>query len=88
MDTYSKIPELYGMKNITTEYIMDKLDVFQARFGKVEKFGWCDMERIQTDTGTQFTSKEFLEGLSVRGIRLALSSPYHQEINVQSEVTW
>ena len=33
-DAYSKIPELYGMENITTEEVMDKIDMFQARFEK------------------------------------------------------
>ena len=27
-------------ENITTEEVMDKLDMFQAIFGKVNKFGW------------------------------------------------
>ena len=40
VDAYSKIPKLYGMDNITTEEVMDNLDVFQARFGKVDEFGW------------------------------------------------
>ena len=35
VDAYSKIPELYGMENITTEEVMDKLDMFQSRFGKI-----------------------------------------------------
>ena len=30
---YSKIPKLYGMDKITTEEVMDKLDMFQSRFG-------------------------------------------------------
>ena len=34
MDAYSKITKLYGIKNITTEEVMDKLDMFQAKFGK------------------------------------------------------
>ena len=59
MDAYSKIPELYGMENITTKEVMDKLDMFQERFRKVDEFGWWYMERIQTDAGTQLTSKEF-----------------------------
>ena len=37
---YSKIPKLYGIENITTEEVMDKLDMFQARFVKVDEFGW------------------------------------------------
>ena len=35
VDAYSKIPKLYGMEKITTEEVMDKLDMFQPRFGKI-----------------------------------------------------
>ena len=44
--------------------------------------------RIQTDTGTEFTSKEFQEGLYVHGVRLELTAPEHRQINGQVEVTW
>ena len=54
------------MENITSEEVMDKLDMFQTRFGKLYEFGWWDMEIIQTDAGMQFTSKEFQECLSIR----------------------
>ena len=47
------------MENITTEDVMDKLDMFQARSGKLCEFGWWDMERSQTDSDNQFTSKGF-----------------------------
>ena len=88
MYDYYKIRNLYGMENITTEEVMDKIDMFQSRFGKVDAFGWWDMERIQTDAGTQFTPKEFQEGISVRVVLLALAAPDHQEINGQVKVTW
>ena len=39
-DAYSKIPKLYGIENITTAEVMDKLDMFQSRFGKIDQFGW------------------------------------------------
>ena len=42
-DAYSKIPKLYGMENITIEEVMDKLDMFQSRFGKIDQFGWWDL---------------------------------------------
>ena len=58
------------MENITTEEVMEKLDMFQVRFVKVDEFCWWDMEIIQTDSGKQFTSKEFQEGLSVHGLQL------------------
>ena len=41
------------------------------------------MEIIQTDTGTQFTSKEFQEGLSVCGLQISSAAPDHQEMNGQ-----
>ena len=68
VDAYSKIPKLYGMKNITTEEVVEKLDMFQARFGKVDEFGWWYTERIHTDAGTQFTYKDFQEDLYVHGV--------------------
>ena len=40
VDSYSNIPKLYGMEKITTEEVMDKLDMFQSRFGKIDQFGW------------------------------------------------
>ena len=42
--------------------------MFQEMFGKEDEFGWWDMERIQTDAGTKFTSKEFQEGFLIRGV--------------------
>ena len=62
------IPKLYTMENITTEKVMDKLDMFQARFEKVYEFVWWDVEIIQTDSGMQFTPNEFQEGIYVRGV--------------------
>ena len=46
------------MDKITTEQVMDKLDMIQSRFGKIEKFGWLYLERILVDAGTNFTSTE------------------------------
>ena len=75
VDAYSKIPKLYGMENITTAEVMDKLDMFQSIFGKIDQFGWWDLERISSDAGTQFTSTEFKEEFKTRGVRLTLAAP-------------
>ena len=40
VDEYSNIPKLYGMEKITTEKVMEKLDMFQSRFGNIDEFGW------------------------------------------------
>ena len=42
---YTKLPRRYGMENITTEEIMDKLDILQAIFEKLDKFGSWDLEK-------------------------------------------
>ena len=52
LNAYYKTQKLYGIDNITTEEIMDKLDMFQAIFGKVDEFGWWDMDIIPTDAST------------------------------------
>ena len=49
VDAYSKVTKLYGMEKITTEEVMDKLDMFQSRFGERCEFGWWYLERISAD---------------------------------------
>ena len=88
VDAYSEIPKLYGMENITTAEVMDKRDMFQSRFGKIDQFGWWGLERISADAGTQFTLTEFKEECQTHGVRLTLAAPEHQEMNGQVEVTW
>ena len=88
VDAYSKIPKLYGMEKITTEKVMDNLDMFQYRFGKIDKFGWWDSEIVSADAVAQFTQTKFKEEFQTRGFHLALAAPEHQEINGQDKVTW
>ena len=84
---YSNIPKLYGMEKITTEEIMDKLDMFQSRFGKIDQFELWDLEIISADAGTQFTLTEFKYECQTYGVRLTLAAPEHQDMNGQVEVT-
>ena len=87
MDTHYNIPKLYDMENITTAEVMDKLDMFQSRFGRIDQLGWWYLERISADAGMQFTSTEFKDECQTRGVRLTLAEPEHQEMNRQVEVT-
>ena len=41
------------------EEVMDKPDMFQSRFGKIDQFRWWNLERISADAGIYFTSMEF-----------------------------
>ena len=52
VDAYSKFPKLYGAEKITTEVVMEKLDMFQYRFGEIYQFGWRDLEKISAYAGT------------------------------------
>ena len=47
------------MDKITTEEVIEKLDMFQSISGKIDKLGWWDLERISSDAGMQFTSTDF-----------------------------
>ena len=76
------------MGKITTEEVMDKLDMFQSRLGKNDEFGWWDLERIFADASKKFTSTEFIEECQTRGVHLMLAAPEHQEMNGKVEVTW
>ena len=88
VDAYYKITKLYGMEKITIEEVINKLDMFQFRFGKMDQFGWWDLERVSADAGTQFTSTEFKDEYQTCGVRLTLLAPEHQEMSGKFEVTW
>ena len=47
------------MEKTTTEEVMDKLDMFQSIFGKIDQFGLWDLDIISADAGTHFTATEF-----------------------------
>ena len=57
---------------------MDKLDMFNSRFGKIDKFGWWGLERILANAGIQFTSIEFQDECQNRGIWITLAAPDNQ----------
>ena len=70
VDAYSKTPKLYGVEKITTEEVMENLDMFQSRFGKIDEFGWWDLEIISADAGTQFKSTYFKQECQNHGVHL------------------
>ena len=69
------------MEKITTEEVMEKLDMFQSRFGKIEQFGWWDLERITADVGKQFRLTGFKDECQTCGVCFMLAAPEHQEMN-------
>ena len=78
VNTYSKIPRFYGMDRITTKKVIDRLDIFQCRFGKMDKFGWWYLEIIPADAGNQFSLTEFKYECQTRSVCFTLASTEHQ----------
>ena len=66
------------MEIITTEEVMDELDMLQVRFLKIDEFGWWDLERISADAGTQFTYTDSQDKYQTCGIRITLAALDHQ----------
>ena len=60
---------------------MDKLYMFQSRFGKIDEFGWWDLERISANAGTNFILMGLKEKCQTR--EMTLAAPEHQEMNGQ-----
>ena len=69
------------MEIFTAEEVIDKLDMFQSRFEKIETFGWWDLERMSAYAGTQFPYTEFQEKCKTHSVFLTLAAPEHQEMN-------
>ena len=57
--------------------------MFQSRSGKIDGFGWLDLDRISADAGTQFTSTYFTQEFQTHGVHLTLVTPEHQKRNRQ-----
>ena len=74
-DSYSKILKLYGIEKLTTDKGMDKLDMIQSRFGKIDKFGLWDLEIFSADAGTQFTLTYFKQECQTHRVHLTLAAP-------------
>ena len=55
--------------------------MFQARFGKVDEFGWWYLEVVSAYASTQFTSTEFHNIYQTRNNQLTLAYLEHQDMN-------
>ena len=49
------------MEKFSTEQVMDKLDTFQSIFGKIDEFGWWDLEIISVGAGKRSALTESKE---------------------------
>lgn len=77
VDAYSKWPEVIPVQTTSSVVTIKSLMQIFATHGLPE--------RIVTDNGPQFTSKEFKEFLNVNGIQHTLSATYHPSTNGEAE---
>lgn len=77
VDYFSKWPEVQFCREVSTRTVNDFLLNIFAREGYPEE--------IVCDNGPQFTSKEFVDFLQERAIRLSHSSVYYPQANGQIE---
>lgn len=77
IDSFSKYPEVYKTKTITSKFCVDKMRKLFCRYGLIDT--------LVSDNGTQFTSAEFQEFLKKNSIDHVLTAPGHPETNGQAE---
>ena len=71
MDRMSRYPEAVPIRNGKAQTVVNHLVQYFTHFGLPK--------RIQTDNGTNFTSKHFREWVTTFGIEHKTSTPYHPE---------
>ena len=64
------------------------MDMLQSRFGKIDEFGWWELEKFSADAGSQFTSMNFKGEFQTFRVHMTLEAPEHQEIKGQVKVKW
>ena len=47
VDACSKIPKLYGVEKLLLKKVIDRLDMFQFIFVKIDEFCWCYLKEFQ-----------------------------------------
>lgn len=77
IDSFSKYPEVYKTKTITSKFVVDKMRKLFCRYGLIDT--------LVSDNGTQFTSDEFQQFMKKNSIEHVLTAPGHPETNGQAE---
>lgn len=77
VDAYSKWPEIFPTRQITTKATVNLLRLLFANKGMPEL--------LVTDNGTQFKSAEFSQYCCENGIRHVTTAPFHPQSNGQAE---
>ncbi|XP_037811390.1 uncharacterized protein K02A2.6-like [Lucilia sericata] len=77
VDSFSKWPQIYQIKSISSNSIINCMRDFTSLFG--------NPELIVSDNGTQFSSSMFSKFCQENGILHKFTAPYHPQSNGQAE---
>ena len=73
IDLFSRFPEVYTVRDLTTETLIEKTGDYFARYGLPDA--------VLTDRGSQFESYKFREYLKKFGIKKLRTTAYHPQGN-------
>ncbi|CAB0040895.1 unnamed protein product [Trichogramma brassicae] len=80
VDVFTKLTQLYPIVNATCHITFNRIvDDYFKRFGKVEK--------IQSDRGSQFTSKTWQAAMKNQGVQVIFSAIRHPQSNIVERYT-
>jgi len=72
VDAYSRFCSIHGLPDKSTTAVIQALLQYQADFKPATEYGFVDLKRIRSDSGSQFTSDAFADHCRQAGIALSL----------------
>jgi hypothetical protein len=78
-DAFSRFTRIIGMHNKSSQSVIVALSTFAAEHRLIRGFTFWDIEKIQSDAGTEFTSQEFEQFRADKRVAVFFAPLKHQE---------
>ena len=89
VDAHGRHVNIYGLPDKSAEQVVKAFKQYAADHGlKNNEYQYINIDRIQSDAGTQFTSTKFKDFCHESGILLSLAAPKKQAQNHFAERSW
>lgn len=88
VNSFSCFSALYGLDDESTACTINTILQCAADYRMADNFGYIDIERIQADAGSEFTSGPFCDFCKENSINLSLTAPNQQDNNYFTERSW
>jgi hypothetical protein len=76
------------MPSKSSQSVIAALSTFATEHRLISGFTLWGIEKIKSDAGTNFTSKEFEQFCADKRVAVSIAPPNHQEGNHFAEMTW